>query len=112
MTIALPLLDDNVATHFGHCATFALITCDDTTRTRGVRKDIAAPAHEPGRLPLWLAAHGVNTIITGGMGQRAQQLCEQNGIKVLVGATSGTPESIVDAYLAGTLVTQENPCDH
>ena len=34
------------------------------------------------------------------------------GIKVVVGAPSDTPESLIQDYLEGTLVTASNLCDH
>ena len=51
-------------------------------------------------------------IIAGGMGQRAQSLFAENGIKVVVGAPAETPEQLVAEYLAGTLKAGENVCDH
>jgi predicted Fe-Mo cluster-binding NifX family protein len=46
------------------------------------------------------------------MGQRAQQLFAEYGIKVVVGAAPETPENIVQAYLNGSLVSGQNLCDH
>ena len=70
------------------------------------------PGHEPGVLPQWLHENNVNVIIAGGMGQRAQQRCTQNDIKVVVGASSETPEDLVSAFLKETLQTGDNICDH
>jgi predicted Fe-Mo cluster-binding NifX family protein len=70
------------------------------------------PPHEPGVLPAWLHQQGVNIIICGGMGMRAQQLFAQNNIQVVYGAPSLPVEEIVRAHLDGNLVTGENICDH
>jgi predicted Fe-Mo cluster-binding NifX family protein len=70
------------------------------------------PAHEPGVLPRWLHDLGVQVIIAGGMGSRAQQLFEENGIKVITGAPMDSPESLVNQYHADMLVTEENVCEH
>ena len=51
-------------------------------------------------------------IIAGGMGARAKELLNQNGIEVVVGAPTDTPEALTRQYLSGTLVTGENVCDH
>lgn len=51
-------------------------------------------------------------IIAGGMGQRAQELFALEGIRVVVGAPSETPEKLITDYLAGTLVVGANVCDH
>jgi predicted Fe-Mo cluster-binding NifX family protein len=54
----------------------------------------------------------VNLIISGGMGQRAQNLFTENGIEVLCGADEGEPRELVQQYLDGQLVTGQNICDH
>jgi predicted Fe-Mo cluster-binding NifX family protein len=46
------------------------------------------------------------------MGQRAQGLFAQQGIKVVVGAPAEEPEKLALEYLAGTLQTGSNACDH
>ena len=46
------------------------------------------------------------------MGQRAQQLFNQNQVDVLVGADADSPENLAAAYLNGTLQTGQNVCDH
>ena len=51
-------------------------------------------------------------IIAGGIGSRAQSLFAQQSIEVIVGAPSEEPAAIVEQYLAGTLATGGNVCDH
>lgn len=112
MRIAIPMAAGKLSMHFGHCEQFALLDVDPQTGTILGRKDIDPPAHEPGLLPPWLAERGVNLVISGGMGQRAQQLFAAQNIRVLVGASSGSPEGVVGEYLAGTLQVGKNVCDH
>ncbi len=112
MRIAIPLADGKLAMHFGHCERFALVDVDPTEKKILKREDIAAPPHEPGLLPKWLAERGASTIISGGMGQRARGLFAERGIQVVVGAPADTPECLVGNYLAGTLAVGENVCDH
>lgn len=112
MRIALPLANNQLSLHFGHCNQFAMIDVDPVSKTIVQREDIDAPPHQPGLLPAWLAERGATVIIAGGMGQRAQTLFHQNGIDVIIGACSDTPENLVAAYLAGTLVSGDNICDH
>jgi ATP-binding protein involved in chromosome partitioning len=112
MRIAIPLVDGRLAQHFGHCAMFALIDVDPDRREILARQDVPAPEHQPGLLPPWLAERGAHVILAGGMGGRAQQLFAQQGIQVVVGAPAETPEALVAAWLAGTLVSGENLCDH
>jgi len=112
MRIAVPLAQGKMSLHFGHCDQFAIFDIDDNLKKVINRNDETPPGHEPGVLPRWLHENNVNVIIAGGMGQRAQQLFTQNDIKVVVGASSGTPEELVLAYLQDTLHTGDNICDH
>ena len=112
MRIAIPLAQGKLSLHFGHCNQFAIFEIDDDSKRVVSRNDETPPAHAPGVLPRWLGGTGVNVIIAGGMGQRAQQLLAQNGIQVVIGAPSGSPEELVSAYLENTLETRDNICDH
>ena len=112
MRIALPLADGTLAMHFGHCEEMALIDVDAETKAVTGKDVVRPPDHQPGLLPRWLHERGATVIIAGGMGMRAQQLFAENGITVVVGAPSEEPEALVRSYLAGTLQTGENICDH
>jgi predicted Fe-Mo cluster-binding NifX family protein len=99
--------------HFGHCETFTMIDVDPEKRTIAATTELDPPPHEPGVLPHWLAGQGADMIIAGGMGSRAQNLFEEQNIKVVVGAPAGsTPAEVVLAHLAGTLEAGTNACDH
>ena len=111
MKIAIPMAGGQLCMHFGHCEQFALVDVDETAGTPSGTTLVTPPPHEPGLLPRWLHEQGATVIIAGGMGQRAQMLFAQNGIKVLVGAPVDTAENLVAAYLGGTLVSGENACD-
>jgi predicted Fe-Mo cluster-binding NifX family protein len=112
MKIALPMANELLCMHFGHCEQFALIDVNPTTKTIIKRENVTPPPHEPGLLPPWLAQQGVNAIIAGGMGQRALQLFTQNGIQVVVGAPAEEPGKLVELYLTGQLTSGDNVCDH
>ena len=112
MRIVIPVAEGKLAMHFGHCEQFALIDVDPGEKKILSKEFIDAPTHQPGMLPGWLAQRGAEVIIAGGMGQRAQELFTQNGITVVVGAGSISPENVVAAYLDGSLQTGGNLCDH
>jgi len=112
MRIAIPLADGQLALHFGHCEQFAVVEVDEPAREIGSTALQVPPGHEPGVLPQWLAEQGVDLVIVGGMGQRAQQLLAASGIDVVVGANPAPPRELVRAYLDGTLAGGENVCDH
>jgi ATP-binding protein involved in chromosome partitioning len=108
--IAVPVVNEELSMHFGHCEHFAIVDVEN-----GEIKSINyynPPQHAPGVYPQWLAQEGVNTIITGGMGVRAQELFTQNGIKVVFSGEIATPETLISKYLSGGLKESDNTCDH
>ncbi|OQY19688.1 MAG: ATPase [Desulfobacteraceae bacterium 4572_35.1] len=111
MKIAIPTAQGQLAMHFGHCDTFTITTVDQDNTIIG-KEEVQAPPHEPGLLPRWLSERDVDIIIAGGMGQRAQQLFSDRGIKVVVGAPAESIDNIVTNYLEGKLTTGTNLCDH
>ncbi len=112
MRIAIPVVNNALCMHFGHCEVFVLLDVDENTRAITNQEAVTPPPHQPGLLPPWLAERGVTLVIAGGMGQRAQVIFQQNGIEVIVGAPALPPEELVRNYLAGNLVSGVNTCDH
>jgi ATP-binding protein involved in chromosome partitioning len=112
LKVAIPVAQGALCVHFGHSEQFVVFDVDPGAKTILGWQALTPPPHEPGVLPRWLHQQGANVIITGGMGARAQSLFAENGIDVIVGAESGAPEHVVQAYLDGTLQTGTNVCDH
>jgi ATP-binding protein involved in chromosome partitioning len=112
MRIAIPMTTGQVSMHFGHSAGFALIDVDQSRKQITGKKMAVAPEHEPGLLPTWLAENGVDLVIAGDIGRRAQRYLSRKGIQVVVGAGPETPERLVTDYLQGTLQTGDNLCEH
>ena len=112
MKIAIPTADGKLCMHFGHCDKFVVVEVETGAKTIRSATELEPPPHEPGLLPRWLAERGADVIIAGGMGQRAQSLFLEQEIHVVVGAPVADPQTLVQAYLAGTLKTGENACDH
>jgi Mrp family chromosome partitioning ATPase/predicted Fe-Mo cluster-binding NifX family protein len=112
MKIAVPTADGILNRHFGHCDNIRIFEVNEQEKKIVSSADVTPPPHEPGLLPRWLGEKSVNLVIAGGMGSRAQQLFEEQGIKVITGAPSETAEKLVADFFAGTLVTGANSCDH
>jgi predicted Fe-Mo cluster-binding NifX family protein len=112
MRIAVPTAQDRLCQHFGHCEKFVIVEVDDKSRSIVGKEEAVPPPHEPGLLPRWLHEQGVNVIIAGGMGSRAQQLFQQYGIEVVIGAPAEHPQTLILSWLRGALVTGGNVCDH
>ena len=107
---AVPTAGGILCAHFGHCEKFAILTVKEKKIVDTM--EVTPPPHEPGLLPRWLAERGINFIIAGGMGQRAQNFFTEFNIKVIVGAPNLAPEVVVNQYLQGALETGQNVCDH
>jgi len=111
LKIAVPLAEGRLTTHFGHCEQFAILDVDNDRIDN--KELVTPPPHEPGVLPQWLGDEkGVNLIIAGGMGQRAINLFNEKGVRVITGAPNLEPEELVHQYLKGTLQAGANVCDH
>jgi predicted Fe-Mo cluster-binding NifX family protein len=107
---AIPTENGQLCAHFGHCEKFAIIETEDQKIVR--EEYLTPPVHQPGVYPQFLAQQGVSVIISGGMGQRAQQLFAQNNIEVCMGVMAESPAKLVEQYLRGQLQTGDNLCDH
>ena len=112
MKYAVPVSGGVLCPHFGHCEQFALIDVDEVKKEIIKKELVTAPEHQPGLLPPWLARQGVKCVIAGGMGMNAQNLFNNQGVKVIVGAPEDNPEKVVLDYLNGKLATGDNVCDH
>jgi len=107
---AIPTEQGKLCAHFGHCEKFAIV---ETENQKIIKEEhVNPPVHEPGVYPQFLAQQGVSVIISGGMGQKAQQLFSQNNIEVCVGVNSASPTDLVQQYLDNQLQTGQNLCDH
>jgi len=109
---AVPTSGGLLCSHFGHCEEFTLVDVAAESQDILGITTITAPEHEPGLLPSWLAERGARVVIAGGMGSHAQQLFAQQGVTVITGASAAEPETLVRRYLADSLVTGDNVCDH
>lgn len=104
MLVAVAQEGTMVCPHFGHCEQFMLYDTENKSS-----KAVANPGHEPGFLPGFLKQQGVNVVIAGGMGGRAQDLFAAQGIQVLVGIT-GTVEEALRKFEKGELVSSGAVC--
>ena len=108
--IAFPTSDrQTVDGHFGHTKEFAVFTVENNEIID--TKYITPPPHEPGVLPRYLGEHGIDVIITGGVGQMAVNLFNNQQIDVILGA-NGRIDSNLSEYLGGFLTSQGSSCDH
>lgn len=110
MLFAVPTINEKLCAHFGHCEKFAIL---ETNGSKVLNVNyLNPPVHQPGTYPRFLAEQGVNVIISGGMGMKAQELFQQQNIEVFLGIHTDDPEKLVEHYLNDQLEPGQNLCDH
>ncbi len=109
MTVAIATDNGRVSGHFGRCSEYTLADIEGNEVKN--RRTLANPGHEPGFLPGYLAERGVNAIVCGGMGPRAQGLFASHGIDVRMGV-AGPVDAVLEQFAAGTLAAGASTCDH
>jgi len=109
--VAMPIVGGALSAHFGHCEHFGLFKVDRGAGTVLGEEVIDSPEHQPGLLPKWLAEQGVDVVIAGGIGGRARQLLDQHGIGLVAGAPNEPTRKVLEAWLEGQLVDDEQSCN-
>ena len=110
MKIAVPYENGQIFQHFGHTAQFKLYEVENNAVVSSQIVDTNGSGH--GALAGFLSAQGVNRLVCGGIGGRAQVALAQAGIPHM-GGVCGAADERVNEYLAGAL--SYNPdvhCDH
>ena len=109
MKIAISTESGSVSAHFGRCPSYTLVEIEDE---RIISKtEIANPGHQPGFLPPYLAEKGVEVIIAGGMGPRAQGLFARQNIQTVLGV-QGQVDEVIQKFIDGNLEPGLDLCDH
>lgn len=109
MKIAIATEGSAVSAHFGRCQAYTLLDIEEGKVV--TRETIANPGHQPGFLPKYLAGMGVNCIIAGGMGPRAQGLFAAQNIEYIIGV-QGPVDEVIEKYLRQELEAGEDQCSH
>jgi predicted Fe-Mo cluster-binding NifX family protein len=107
MKIAISTDNGNVSSHFGRCPEFTFLKIEDKKLVSG--NTVLNPGHHSGFLPQFLKENGIDCIVAGGMGMRARELFNENGIKTILGV-EGSIEEITKKLLKETLEDGKNIC--
>ena len=108
--IAVPVINGSLCTHFGHCQEFHLFDIEDGKISNIEQK--TPPPHAPGVIPKWISEQAVTDVIVGGIGQRAIDIFNAEGVNVYAGAPSNPSKTIIEDFINGSLTLNENLCDH
>ncbi|MBS3818890.1 NifB/NifX family molybdenum-iron cluster-binding protein [bacterium] len=109
MKVAISTDHGSVSAHFGRCAAYTLVEIEQGKVVN--REEIPNPGHSPGFLPRYLSEKGVECIIAGGMGPRAQNLFAQKNIQTLIGV-QGPVDQVIQKFISQELQGGEDLCAH
>ncbi len=107
MKVAIATDYGSVSAHFGRCPSYTLLDIEEGIIVN--RTEVANPGHATGAIPQFMNEKGVNVMIAGGMGWRAQEFFKQYGIDVILGIT-GNIDDIIGKIKNGTLEGGESLC--
>ena len=110
MKIAVTYENGQIYQHFGHSEHFKLYEIKDNQIA--AQEVVPTNGSGHGALAGFLASHGVNTLICGGIGGGAQMALAQAGIR-LFGGVTGSADDAVRAFLADALAYDPDVrCSH
>lgn len=109
MKVAISTDQGYVSAHFGRCQSYTIVEIEEGQILS--RAEIPNPGHQPGFLPEYLSEKGVNCIIAGGMGPRAQGLFAQKNIETITGV-QGEVNDIIQKFLKQDLEAGDDLCGH
>ena len=112
MRIAIPDNNGEVNQHYGRSKVFSIIDIEndqnivlaDSVSTENLQ-------HNHGGLANLLKSQSVEIVIVGGIGQGALDGLQENGLKVLFGA-SGPIINVAEAFAKGEFVSNKVMCNH
>ncbi|MDD3346945.1 NifB/NifX family molybdenum-iron cluster-binding protein [Oscillibacter sp.] len=110
MKIAVTYENGSVFGHFGHTEQFKIYDVENGSVASAQIVPTNGSGH--GALAGFLAEHGVEALICGGIGGGAQEALSQTGIRLYAGCAGNADERVAE-LLGGTLAFAEGAtCDH
>lgn len=109
MKIAISTDQGQVSAHFGRCPSYTILEIKEGRIQK--QEEVPNPGHQPGFLPQYLHDMGVDCIIAGGMGPRAQALFSQKNIETIIGI-QGPIDEVIKKIINQELESGEDLCDH
>lgn len=107
MRIAISTEGKYVSPHFGRCPSFTLVDIENGKTIR--RVEVGNPGHSPGYTPQFLHEKGVQQVVCGGIGVRAQGFFEELGIKTIMGV-DGSIDEVIKKLEMGMLEGRDSSC--
>jgi predicted Fe-Mo cluster-binding NifX family protein len=111
MKIAMPKNGEMINQHFGQSKSFLIANVENQQIVNSQEISSESLQHNHAGLSGLFLSEGVSLVITGGIGKPALDALEQNGLKVIKGA-SGKCEEVLEKYLQGGLDDKDVTCSH
>ena len=112
MKIAIPIQNNSVDDHFGHCEYYAIYQADENRNI--VKKEILKSPQGCGcksNIASILQKMDVKVLLAGNMGMGALNMLISHGIEVIRGC-SGISDELVYEFLDGKLLDEDIVCTH
>ena len=100
MKLAISTDNGEISAHFGRCPEFTIVEIEDNKVKN--KEIIENPGHMTGFLPKFFNEQGVNCVIAGGAGFRAQEIFDEFGIKLITGV-QGKVDKVIEDFISGKL---------
>ena len=110
MKIALPTMNNEVDSHFGHCAYFTVFTANEEKEI--VAQELVESPKGCGcksNIVQTLSQMGVNIMLAGNMGEGAVNVLNSQGIEVIRGC-QGDVRTVTQNWLNGNLSDSGTAC--
>lgn len=105
-------IESTISYHFGHCPYYVIVDVDgNVVKSVESIPNPMAEGHSPGDLPSYMKEKGIDTIVTGGMGERAQEFFKSYNIEAITG-TYGKVKDVLEEYLHGEVKYTEKAEHH
>ncbi len=109
MKVAVACDGTQLSPHFGRCQRYLIADLKSPDIT--LVEWLESPGHEPGVLPELMRQKGVELVVAGGAGPRAQGLFAAAGIEFIPGVTGNALEAL-QALACGMLEAGDSSCLH
>ncbi|RLA93198.1 MAG: dinitrogenase iron-molybdenum cofactor biosynthesis protein [Deltaproteobacteria bacterium] len=80
-------LNSKISAHFGRAPYFIIVEIEKNKEPKYLKtvKNPAIEEHQPGEIPSLMLREGVELMVSGGMGSRAQEYFSSRNVKVITG---------------------------
>ncbi len=104
-------LDSSISQHFGRAPCFVVVELNDQNESIDVvvHQNPYAGARKPGGIPNFVKTLNADTLVIGGIGQKATEIFSHLDIKIISGV-SGNVRTVLDKIIKGEIESSDEVC--